>query len=163
MTDKHTYNNVIGELNRLGISFDSINHKPVMNMKDGETIADRLGVKACKNLFLVNRQGEHFLLLMSGEKKLDAKELARQAGSSHLSFADDIESTLGAEPGAVSVLGLLFDTGNNVELLVDKHILNTEWLGCHPCVNTCSIKLRMKDIIDVFLPAVHHTFKEVEI
>ena len=65
---------------------------------------------------------------------------------------------LDIHPGAVSVMGLMNDTENHVQLLIDEDVLKGEYLGCHPCVNTSSLKIRTKDITDIFLPAVHHDF-----
>lgn len=164
-TDEWSCDEVIGMLKRLGIGFESVCHEPIATMEEGEAVAERLGVEACKNLFLVNRQGEHFLLLMKGNKMLRTKDLARQIGSSHLSFApaEDMTTTIGAEVGAASVLGLMFDAEHKVQLLADKDILSMEWLGCHPCVNTCSLKLRIKDVLGIFLPAIGHTYYAITV
>lgn len=50
-----------------------------------------------------------------------------------------------------------------VQLLIDKDVLEGEYFGCHPCVNTSSIRMRMHDLIEVFLPAVGHTPVYVEL
>lgn len=149
---------VIEKLNELGIAYAMLDHQPIMTMAEGEAIAKALGVKACKNLFLVNRQGEHFLLLLSGEKRLNTKNIAKQIGSSHLSFASakDLQDFLSVEQGAVSVLALVSDEDKHVKLIIDQDVANQEFIGCHPCVNTCSLKLRTKDVLDIFLPAVGH-------
>lgn len=134
-------------------------------MEEGVAIAEKLDVIATKNLFLVNRQGEHFLLLLRGDKKFRTNDLSRQIGSSHLSFAsaEELKEVLYIEKGAVSILTLIFDKDKRVRLLVDKDVLRQEYIGCHPCVNTCSLRLRTKDITEKFLPAVGHTIEEIEI
>lgn len=157
---------VIEKLQSLGITFAMLDHQPIMTMGEGKAIANALGLVACKNLFLVNKQGEHFLLLLSGEKRLNAKSIARQIGSSHLSFAsdDDLQELLSTTQGAISTLGLMFDDGKRVKLIIDKDVANQEFIGCHPCVNTCSLKLRTKDVLDKFLTAVgHEEYTTIEI
>ena len=67
-----------------------------------------------------------------------------------------MEEYLDILPGAVSVLGLMNDTQNRVQLLIDKPVLENDTLGCHPCVNTSSLKLSTQDILRKFLPAVGH-------
>ena len=52
--------------------------------------------------------------------------------------------------------GLMNDTGNAVQLLMDEDVREGEYLGCHPCINTSSLKLRTADVLEKFLPAVHH-------
>ena len=74
-----------------------------------------------------------------------------------------MEEFLDINPGAVSVMGLMNDTGNHVRLLVDEDILKGEFLGCHPCVNTSSLKLRTRDVFGTFLNAVHHDMTVVHL
>ena len=118
----------------------------------------------CKNLFLTNSQRTRFYLLMlPGEKKFKTKDLSKQIQSARLSFAEGMymESFLDISPGAVSVMGLMNDREQQVQLLIDREILQEEDLGCHPCVNTSSLKLKMKDMLEIFLPATGHDFIEV--
>jgi Ala-tRNA(Pro) deacylase len=125
-----------------------------------------LGVTICKNLFLCNRQKTVFyLLMMPGDKKFKTKELSRQIDSARLSFADpeDMLKYLDIEPGAVSIMGLMNDPGRAVQLLVDEDVLRGEFIGCHPCVCTVSLKLRTEDILQKFLPATGHTLRTVRL
>ena len=118
-----------------------------------------LGVLICKNLFLCNRQKTAFyLLMMPGDKKFKTKELSAQINSARLSFAgpEDMLKYLDIEPGAVSVMGLMNDHDNRVQLLVDEDVLKDPYLGCHPCVCTSSLKIRTEDVFEKFLPAVGH-------
>lgn len=119
-----------------------------------------------KNLFLCNRQkSAYYLLMLAGDKTFRTKEISAQIESARLSFAgaEDMGNYLNIEPGAVSVLGLMNDTENRVRLLVDKQVLMREYTGCHPCVNTSSVKLRTKDVFERFLPAVHHDMTIVHV
>ena len=113
----------------------------------------------CKNLFLCNRQKTRFyLLLMPGDKKFKTKELSSQINSARLSFAEaeDMLKYLDIEPGAVSVMGLMNDKDHAVQLLIDEDVKAGEFIGCHPCVCTSSMKIKTADIMDKFLPAVAH-------
>ena len=67
-----------------------------------------------------------------------------------------MEEYLDIRPGSVSIMGLMNDHDNHVQLLIDEDVLKAEYLGCHPCVNTSSLKLVTREVIDRFLPAVHH-------
>lgn len=125
-----------------------------------------LGVVICKNLFLCNRQKTDFyLLMMPGDKKFKTKELSAQIGSARLSFAgpEDMLKYLDIEPGSVSIMGLMNDVDHAVKLLIDEDVLKDDYLGCHPCVNTSSIKLRTEDVIKKFLPAVGHNYQTVHL
>ena len=146
-------------LDRLGIAYERTDHAPAENMEDCDAIDEVLGVIMCKNLFLCNRQKtRYYLLMMPGNKKFKTKELSAQINSARLSFAgeEDMLAYLDICPGAVSVMGLMNDTENHVQLLVDDDLIRDPYVGCHPCVNTSSIKVRSEDIIRKFLPAVHH-------
>lgn len=80
--------------------------------------------------------------MMPGDKPFKTKELSKQIGSARLSFAtpDFMLEFLDIKPGAVSVMGLMNDKDNRVRLLVDEDVLKGEYVGCHPCVNTSSLK-----------------------
>ena len=93
------------------------------------------------------------------------EELAGQLGVSRLSFGtpEDMERLLHISPGAVSPMGLLFDSARDVHLVLDSDLLQGEYLGCHPCVNTASIRMRMQDFLNVYLPAVGKTPRFVDI
>ena len=153
-------------LDRLGIEYRRADHEPATTMEACNAIDEALDVVMCKNLFLCNRQKTSFyLLLMPGDKKFKTKELSHQIGSARLSFADaeDMLKYLDIEPGAVSVMGLMNDEGHQVQLLIDEDILRDEYIGCHPCVCTSSLKLRMKDLLESFLSAVGHDYRIVRL
>ena len=146
-------------LDSLGISYERTDHIAAMTMEDCLEIDRILEVIICKNLFLCNRQKtKFFLLMMPGDKVFKTKDLSAQAGSSRLSFSssEDMEKYLDITPGSVSVMGLMNDTDNHVQLLIDRPVAESMLLGCHPCVNTSSLRLKTKDVLQKFLPAVHH-------
>jgi len=151
-------------LDELGIEYSRTDHGPVGTIADCLEVDKVLGITICKNLFLCNRQKTAFyLLMMPGHKTLQTKELSAQIPTSRLSFAsgDDMIKYLNVAPGSATVMGLIYDTDNQVQLLVDEEILREEYVGCHPCVNTSSLKLRTEDVFGKFLEAVHHDYKTV--
>ena len=156
--------NVYDLLDSLSISYTHADHEETETMEACRAVDEALGVTMCKNLFLCNRQKTNFyLLLMPGDKPFKTKDLSAQIGSARLSFADAeaMEKYLSIKPGSVSVMGLMNDKDNDVVLLIDQDILKDEYLGCHPCVNTSSLKIKTTDILEKFLPAVKHTYKTV--
>lgn len=153
-------------LKSLEIPFQRMDHEPMATIEACRGVDEILGIHMCKNLFLCNSQKTVFyLLLMPGEKKFKTKELSKQIGSARLSFAPEefMEEYLHISPGAVSVMGLMNDKENHVNLLVDEDVLKEEFLGCHPCVNTASLRLRTKDVLSKFLPFVGHTYQTVHL
>ena len=153
-------------LKSLEIPFQRMDHEPRATIEACRGVDEILRIHMCKNLFLCNSQKTVFyLLLMLGEKKFKTKELSKQIGSARLSFAPEefMEEYLHISPGAVSVMGLMNDKENHVNLLIDEDVLKEEFLGCHPCVNTASLKLRTKEVLSKFLPFVGHTYRTVHV
>lgn len=144
-------------LEKLGIPYVRVDHEVAPTIEACREIDALLGVEMCKNLFLCNRQKTDFyLLLMPGEKSFRTKELSAQIGSARLSFAGEafLEEFMNLTPGSVTVLGLMNDENHRVRLLIDREILKSEYLGCHPCINTSSLKIRTRDLLEKFLPYI---------
>ena len=153
-------------LDGLKIEYWRVDHEEAATMEACEQVGKALDVLICKNLFLCNRQKTDFyLLLMPGDKPFKTKELSSQIHSARLSFAPEEQMLefLNIAPGSVSVMGLMNDTDNRVKLLVDEDVFQGEYLGCHPCINTSSLKIRTKDVFEKFLPAVHHDWISVHL
>ena len=146
-------------LDSLGIAYQRIDHEAAMTMEACAAIDEMLDATICKNLLLCNRQCTSFYLLMiPGDKVFKTSVLSKKIGSSRLSFAapEYMERYLDITPGSVSVLGLMNDKENHVQLLIDADVLKGEYFGCHPCINTSSLRLRTADLMEKILPAVHH-------
>lgn len=153
-------------LDGLGVDYQRMDHEAAFTMEACKEVDEALGVEMCKNLFLCNRQKTDFyLLLIPGDKVFKTKELSKQIGSARLSFAsaEYMEKYLDITPGAVSIMGLMNDKDNVVRLLVDEDLLKEEWIGCHPCVNTSSIRVKTKDMFDTVMKAMHHKMTVVKL
>ena len=146
-------------LDSLGVSYQRIDHEAAMTMEACEEIDRTLEATICKNLLLCNRQETQFYLLMlPGDKVFKTKNLSAQIGSSRLSFAKEeyMEQYLDITPGSLSVLGLMNDKDRMVRLLIDEDVLTGEYIGCHPCINTSSLRLLTKDLVEKIIPAMEH-------
>ena len=159
-------------LDSLGVEYQRIDHEAAMTMEACEEIDRTLsegeenGVAICKNLFLCNRQATDFyLLLIPGDKPFKTKYLSAQIGSPRLSFAkpEYMEKYLDITPGSVSIMGLMNDHEKKVQLLIDEDVLKDEYFGCHPCINTSSLKIRTKDLVEKIIPAMGHEPKIVKL
>ena len=153
-------------LDSLDVEYQRIDHEPAMTMEACVEIDKALNAVICKNLLLCNRQKTVFYLLMlPGEKHFKTSTFSKSIGSSRLSFADPeyMEQFLDITPGSVSVLGLMNDKDNRVQLVVDEDILKGEFFGCHPCINTSSLRLKISDLMEKIIPAMGHTPRIVPI
>lgn len=153
-------------LDLLGIEYHRVDHEHADTIEACHEIEATLGAAICKNLFLTNRQQtEFYLLLMPGDKPFKTKLLSKQIGTARLSFggAEDMERLLDITPGSVSVLGLINDSQNKVHLVIDSELLSDEYIGCHPCINTSTLRIKTSDITEKFLPHVNHDYMTVEL
>ena len=138
-------------LDSLGIQYETVCHEAAFTMEQCQEIEKTLGVPICKNLFLCNRQQTQFYLLMlPGDKHFKTKFLSSELGCARLSFADESKMTelLGIHPGSVSVMGLINDKELKVMLVIDNDLMKSEYLGCHPCINTATLKIKMTDLLE---------------
>ena len=146
-------------LDRLDVAYQRIDHEAAMTMEACAAIDEALDATICKNLLLCNRQATAFYLLMiPGDKQFKTSVLSKEIGSSRLSFAkpEYMLEYLDITPGSVSVLGLMNDHDHHVELLMDEDVLKGEFFGCHPCINTSSLRIRTADLMEKILPAMDH-------
>ena len=153
-------------LDSLSVPYSRVDHEAAMTMEACAAIDEALDATICKNLLLCNRQSTAFYLLMiPGDKVFKTSVLSKEIGSSRLSFAapEYMEQFLDITPGSLSVLGLMNDTENRVQLLIDADLMGSDSIGMHPCINTSSLSLKMQDLLEKILPEVQHSYRVVEL
>lgn len=154
-------------LDALHILYERVDHPAAFTMEACAEIDRALAPAViCKNLLLCNaRQSNFYLLMLRGDKRFHTRLVSDAVGSSRLSFAppEAMQQYLDITPGSLSVLGLMNDRENHVQLLIDHDILHEDAFGCHPCVNTSSLRLSMQDLLHVFLPAVRHAYQPISL
>ena len=146
-------------LDSLAVPYQRIDHEEANTMEACAAIDEALNATICKNLLLCNRQYTTFYLLMiPGEKHFKTSVFSKLIGSSRLSFAapEYMEQFLDITPGSLSVLGLMNDRENRVQLVIDEDILKGGFFGCHPCINTSSLRIATKDLMETIIPAMGH-------
>ena len=153
-------------LDSLGVEYWRADHDHADTIEACHEVEKVLGCEICKNLLLTNRQmTDVYLLLMPGDKPFKTKLLSKQIGSARLSFAspEQMMEHLDITPGSVSVLGLMNDKDNKVRLLIDRDLLKQEYTGCHPCINSSTLKISTEDILHKLLPAMGHEASYVDL
>lgn len=146
-------------LDSLCVPFWRVDHDHADTIELCHGIESTLGCEICKNLLLTNRQSTAFyLLLLRGDKVFRTKYLSAALGCARLSFApgEKMKELLDSTPGSLSVLGLMNDKENLVQLVIDKPVLENEWIGCHPCINTSTLRFSVKDLTEKVIPAMGH-------
>ena len=145
-------------LEKIGIDYEVVDHEEASDMDKCLEIETVLGVKICKNIMLCNRQETRFFIfMMPGDKKYVTKDVSKKIGMSRLSFAKEehLKDYLNVTPGSVSVLGLLNDIDNRVELVIDRDVIGQNHIRCHPCVNTSTLKIKTDDFLTRIIPALN--------
>ena len=118
-----------------------------------------------KNLFLRDRKGRrHFLVAVGYEKAVNLKALASLLGVSKLGFAsaERLQRYLGVDPGSVSILGVVNDVDQEVEVIVDKDLWGAKAFQCHPLVNTSTLVIS-RDDIQRFLEITGHPVRLLDV
>ena len=153
-------------LDSLAVPYQRIDHEEANTMEACAAIDEALDATICKNLLLCNRQcTDFYLLMLPGDKPFKTSVLSKQIGSSRLSFAgaEHMEAFLDITPGSLSVMGLMNDTDRRVTLLIDEDVLQGEFIGLHPCINTSSLRLRTADLMEKIIPAMNHPVTTVSL
>ena len=114
-----------------------------------------------KHFPLQQEKDQFFLVVLPAEKFLDMAALGNKIAVSKLSFAsaESMQELLGAHPGSASVMGLVNDEDDYVQLIIDKEVADEEWFGCNPGINTAHLKMKTEDLLNKFLPRIHHKAK----
>ncbi len=147
-------------LDGLGIEYERVDHEAADTIEACLEVEKVIGVGICKNLFVCNRtKTEYYVIMMSGQKAFKTADVSKKIGTSRLSFAsaEDMEKLLGVTPGSVTVMALKNDTKGRVKLVIDRDIINGEYIRCHPCINTSTLKIKTEDLLRKFLISVKHT------
>jgi len=157
---------VFARLDEIGIKYEKYEHEAMFSMDDCSAFDHRIGAMIVKNYFLSTRRtAQPYLCLVRPDAHFNASDISKQAGSSRLSFgsAEMMDKYLRVYPGAVSPLGLIFDTEKKVRLLVDRQLLEAERIAFHPCDNTATVAMRACDFFEKFLAAIGGEYVTVEI
>ncbi len=134
---------------RLGIEHSTIDHPPFFTVEEGRPWHDKIAGLHCKNLFIKDRKGGLWLVVMPADKRADLGRLEKALGASRFSFArpDLLQEVLALTPGSVTPFGLINDALRRVTVILDHQMLDSEWINLHPLHNAASTTLRSADLL----------------
>lgn len=164
--ENQTAKKVFEKLNQLNIEYEYVENDIVETMEECKEIDEKLQTEIRKSIFLCNKKKtSFFLVVMPANKTLDTNALGKKIGISPLSFAspDAMQKHLGCLPGSASVMGLINDEDDYVQLIIDKEVVNEEYFGCNSGTNTMHLKMKTNDLITKFLPKIRHKAKIIEL
>jgi Ala-tRNA(Pro) deacylase len=145
--------------------FERFEHPAVFTCEEAEQHRPNRPAVSTKNLFLCDKKGRIFFLLVTAcEKTIKLDELPSQLGVSHLRFGseENLMRLLGVTRGSVTMMGLANDTNHKVELWIDEHIWVGEHFQSHPLVNTATLVISRIELKRFFELTGHvpHFFNE---
>jgi len=148
----------------IGVEYQLYRHEAIYTIAAAEELDKKLEVPIAKNLFLSTKHGtEYYMLTLMGHKKFNTGKISKQVGVPRMTFAGEEKMIefLDIYPGSVTPLGLLNDDGHNVHFLIDSDLLKFEKISVHPCVNTATVVIKTKDLLEKILPYCSHDYREV--
>lgn len=154
-----TEKEVFDLLKKLEIPYYCVENDSVETMEECLRIDEALGTEVRKSIFLTDRKKTvFFLVILPAAERLKSSGIEKKYGTSRLSFASGelMQQYLGLLPGEASIMGLLNDREGRVQLIVDRRVADAEWFGCNPATNKAHIRIATKDLMEKFLPAIHH-------
>jgi Ala-tRNA(Pro) deacylase len=136
-------------LDELGIRHTTYRHPPVFTVAEAVSLRGALPGGHCKCLFLADKKGQAWLVVVLEERRLDLKRLADRLGAPRFSFAspERMRMTLGVEPGSVTPFALVNGTAAHVNVVLDEAMLRFDPLNYHPLVNTATTAIAPDDLV----------------
>ena len=152
-----TRDDLFARFNALGINTKTKDHAPVYTVEEARALRGDIEGGHCKNLFLKDEKGTIWLIVCLEDSQIDLKAAPVKIGSRRLSFGkpDLLMEVLGVEPGSVTPFGLINDTSNRVNVVLDAAMMAHEWVNYHPLLNTATTTIRSADLV-TFIKSCGH-------
>ncbi len=153
-----TPEDLLAFLNSLAIATATVEHPPLYRVEDSQAFRGDISGGHAKNLFVKDKKGRLFLLVLEEDSVIDLKRAHEKIGAQgRVSFgsAELLEEIWGVRPGAVTPFGAINDTTQRVTVVLDAAMMRHERLNFHPLVNTRTTGLASADILK-FLRATGH-------
>ena len=133
----------------MGIAHRTIPHPPFFTVEEGRPYHDQIPGLHAKNLFLKDRKGQLWLVVLPAEKKADLNKLEKRLSAPRFSFGKPelLLETLGVPPGSVTPFALINDKDKKITLVIDEDMLHSEELNFHPLHNEASTIIKADDFL----------------
>jgi Ala-tRNA(Pro) deacylase len=151
-------------LAELGIATSTVEHPPVFTVEEARALRGEIAGGHCKNLFLKDKKGAIWLVVVLEDSGIDLKRLPALIGSARLSFGrpELLVEVLGIEPGSVTPFALINDAGRQVNVVLEAAMMRHDLLNYHPLVNSATMSIAAPDLVK-FIRACGHEPKVVEL
>jgi Ala-tRNA(Pro) deacylase len=148
---------LLAQLKELGLASRTVNHPPVFTVEQAKALRGELPGGHVKNLFLRNKKGAMWLVVTEEDRQIDLKALGEKIGAGRVSFGspDRLMQYLGVLPGSVTPFGVINDKGLEVQVVLDRALLDHDPVNVHPLTNDRTTAISPKDLL-AFLEATGH-------
>ncbi len=157
---------VYAEFKELGIDFKRVDNDEAISMEECVEISNTWGAEIRRTVVVCNRQTtNYYLVVMPADKRFDTKTFAHNMECARVSFAseEDMIKILGVSHGNASVVSILNDKDNMVQVVLDKDVADDEYFACNVGINTTHIMFKTDDLINKFLVKEEHNPKIIEL
>jgi Ala-tRNA(Pro) deacylase len=158
MTAPATPDDLFAHLDALGVRYETIEHPPLFTVEDSQKLRGEIPGGHTKNLFVKDKKGRLFLLVVGEVAVVDLKRVHEKiGGQGRVSFgsAELLEEAWGVKPGAVTPFGAINDRDGRVTVALDAALMEESRLNFHPLVNTRTTGLASDDLVR-FLRSTGH-------
>ncbi len=149
---------LIAFFNSHGIATTTVEHPPLFTVEELQALRGEIPGGHTKNLFVKDKKGRLFLLVLGEETVVDLKRVHEKIGAQgRVSFgsAELLQEVWGVAPGAVTPFGAVNDEAVRVRVVLDETMMRHDRLNFHPLVNTRTTSLASADLVK-FLRATGH-------
>ena len=144
-----TEDQIYAAWNAAGIAFTLVEHDAVFTVEESTRIHNAVSGRHTKNLFLKDKRGAYWLVVLPAERRADLKSMAVVLGAGRFSFAnpDDMLRLLGVTPGSVTPLAALCPAAADVAVVFDASFVGSGRIAVHPLRNTATLAVDFEEMI----------------
>jgi Ala-tRNA(Pro) deacylase len=153
-----TPDELLAYLDALDIPSATVEHPPLHTVEESQALRGDIPGGHVKNLFVKDKKGRLFLLVLGEGTPVDLKRVHERIGAQgRVTFgsAELLDEAWGVKPGAVTPFGAINDRQGRVTVVLDAEMMRHERLNFHPLVNTRTTGVNSAGILK-FLRATGH-------
>ncbi len=148
---------LLTQLDEAAVTYKLYEHEAVHTVLESDKINANIMGAHTKNLFLKDTHGNHYLVTVLADKRVDLGILSNVLGAGRFSFgsAEDMKQYLGVSPGSVTPLAAINDNMMNVSIVLDEILAASPIVNVHPLRNTATLSLSGLNLVQMLVKWRH--------
>jgi len=145
-----TEDQIFADFAQKGIAYELLEHPAVFTVEQSAAVHDALPAAHTKNLFLKDKRGDYWLVVLPIDRRADLRAIAAVVGAGKFSFGkpDEMARLLGVEPGSVTPLAAVAAPSGTVQVVFDASFRSHARIAVHPLRNTATIAVDFERLIE---------------